>query len=503
MLSISSNGEARVVLTDQCNYRCIFCHNEGVEEAVVAAEPDDSRLRKALNELIENGCRDITFTGGEPLIRRDLLLIMIRHIRTRDKELPVTIVTNGSLLTPDFIQTVAKISGVRFNVSFHAADNSGYRRLTGQARFSLDALRDHLRHLHDAEIPFKLNGVALRSTMPDKKSIADLIQFAQQSGAVSLKIIELLMVEQNQSLLSEHLSLESVEKRLPADFEMRSSVPRGKVFCHRQSGFAVELRKCRCHFGCEECLRTQQTASLDSSGRYWACFARPDRVVALADIGFEQTVSQGDALLEAMRQRHGTGSPSLSRQAELVPEKKHAWFLLPAGFDIRSILNGAALEQLRQYSGIFFEPAFRADGFDLPAVHIRCNLNNPENAMLIISRLTLEKQGALIIHNTRYFDSDKVPIKADAAYLERFLNALGWRRTIEAQAEEKEYRIGGVALSCIEFAGVHRAVSVDVRSPEGLCLAESLAALPGVQAVGVTVPRFLENLFAVQAEQPV
>ena len=91
----------RVLLTARCNYKCFFCHNEGLDRET--SEKTESISPNLLLGFVFIGVRDITFSGGEPLLCVDKLEELLEALNrelpeTIRGEITLTLVTNGSLL---------------------------------------------------------------------------------------------------------------------------------------------------------------------------------------------------------------------------------------------------------------------------------------------------------------------------------------------------------------------------------------------------------------------
>src|SRR5436309_4534160 len=154
-------GDLRVSVTDRCNFRCQYCMPaEGLpwlpRDEVLSFE----EMTRLVSLLVGLGVRDVRLTGGEPLVRRDLPLLvsMLRGIETlRD----LSLTTNGYLLERDAAALVE--AGVdRFNVSLDSLQRDRFYALTRR-----DALPQVMRGLealaaHPEAHPIKINAVALR-----------------------------------------------------------------------------------------------------------------------------------------------------------------------------------------------------------------------------------------------------------------------------------------------------------------------------------------------------
>ena len=274
---------------------------------------------------------------------------------------------------------------------------------------------------------------------------------------------------------------------------LRQHISRGVVY--GDAVFQVELRKCRCHFGCKECLRSQQTDSFDAAGRYWACFERSEDARSVFGLDFDQRVAEGRRVLAEMNRRYGADSPSLVKQLQMVPSKCEAWFQVDNEFCMDGLGQVAEPVQCLNYTGIFFEPEFDLPDRELPSVHLRCHQNNPENARLVMGFLSVVEENGLSVHKTRFFDSARIPMEGDVPFLQKTLLALGWRVSFSAIAEERHFKTtDGCRLSVVQVNGKHKFVFVDVSTEEGVRFAQQISKKRTLKPLREVVSEHLRRL---------
>ena len=125
--------EMRVALTEICNFKCLFCHNEGLGHES-GSPPPDAQTLDIIREAVRLGHTDITFTGGEPLLKKKKLRFSIFWKASAHSPKPpdITIVTNGSLLDREVVQALSSYPGAsKINLSLHAADAETFAAVTG------------------------------------------------------------------------------------------------------------------------------------------------------------------------------------------------------------------------------------------------------------------------------------------------------------------------------------------------------------------------------------
>jgi len=172
----------RVSLTPKCNLSCIYCHKEGekIPDAQIPAEEIAEILRVAAKFEI----RSVKFTGGEPLLRQDLLEI----IQSVPAGMESSLTTNGTLLA-DFAAALKDAGLRRVNVSLDSLNPDTYKKITG-----IDRLNDVLGGIDaalDAGLtPIKLNMVVLEGI--NDNEIDDFLSYVRGNRNLVLQLIELM-----------------------------------------------------------------------------------------------------------------------------------------------------------------------------------------------------------------------------------------------------------------------------------------------------------------------
>ena len=192
----------RISLTPKCNLSCIYCHREGEkksEEPLSAAEIAD-----VLKVAAHFGIRSVKFTGGEPMLRTDLLEI----IRSVPAGMESSITTNGTLLAG--LAADLKQAGLRpVNVSIDSLNHETYKKITGTDK--LDAvLKGITAALETGLTPVKLNMVVLAGI--NDHEIDDFLAFVRGNRNLVLQLIELMHFNE----CTNHGNLNIVEDELAA-----------------------------------------------------------------------------------------------------------------------------------------------------------------------------------------------------------------------------------------------------------------------------------------------
>lgn len=179
------NKELRLIVTRKCNYDCYFCHGEGVEKGT--KEVFDSKDYKYLVDFCKRkyGWNTVTITGGEPLVRDDILEIVNCM---KELDLKTTLVSNGELID----RNMACFEGIdRLNVSIHTLNTNLYDQIV-QRKNKLSRVIYNLSQLRNLnkDIDIRINMTVVKNQNDTIEEFENIISLAKKVNA-SIKIIEL------------------------------------------------------------------------------------------------------------------------------------------------------------------------------------------------------------------------------------------------------------------------------------------------------------------------
>jgi cyclic pyranopterin phosphate synthase len=205
----------RISVTQRCNLHCPYCHREGQEYEADASvnEMTAAEIVRLAKVAIGLSIGRVKLTGGEPLLRADILSI-VKGIAALQGIQDLSMTTNGNLLS----QMAARLrrSGLRrVNVSLPTLDSDVYVRLMGG---SLQGVLDGIRTAVEAGLdPVKVNMLLLAGV--NEGEVPAMIHFAGERGVV-LQLIELEPINISRSYYSRyHYPLDRIE----ADLEKQAS----------------------------------------------------------------------------------------------------------------------------------------------------------------------------------------------------------------------------------------------------------------------------------------
>jgi GTP 3',8-cyclase len=211
--------DLRISVTDRCNFRCSYCMPKEVFDKNYAFLPQTSR---SAHLFALHGVHKLRLTGGEPLLRKNLevLVGMLADLRTpQGRPLDLTLTTNGSVLAKK--ARALKDAGLqRITVSLDALDDSIFRRMNDADFPVADVLEGIAEAQRVGLAPIKVNMVVKRGSNDDQ--ILPMARHFRGSGIV-LRFIEYMDVgATNGWRMDEVLPSAEVAARIAAEFPLRA-----------------------------------------------------------------------------------------------------------------------------------------------------------------------------------------------------------------------------------------------------------------------------------------
>jgi len=183
----------RISLTRKCNLSCLYCHEEGEDHNARPYEISVSEIAKIARICYEEGVTKVKFSGGEPLLRKDVAQI-IQALPPFDD---ISMTTNGQLLA----ERIKDLEGLdRINVSVDTLNAAIYKRLTGGNIENV--LRGIDAALKAGLTPVKINMVVMDGI--NDHEIGEMIRYVRGKPMV-LQLIELLQLNKRSELKGSNL----------------------------------------------------------------------------------------------------------------------------------------------------------------------------------------------------------------------------------------------------------------------------------------------------------
>ena len=267
----------RVSVTDRCDFRCVYCMAEHMTFLPKKELLTLEELDRLCTNFVDLGVRKLRITGGEPLVRKNIIWFferMGRHLAVNGgtglDELTVT--TNGSQLKK-MAQPLHDIGVRRINVSLDTLDAAKFQAITRWGR--LAQVLEGIEAAKAAGLRIKINVVALKGTNDDE--LERLVTWCRDWG-MDLTFIEVMPMGDlgGEDRLDQYWSLKDVRARLEenwtlTDIPERTGGPARYVRLEetgQKIGFITPLS----HNFCESCNRVRLTCT----GQLYMCLGQDD-----------------------------------------------------------------------------------------------------------------------------------------------------------------------------------------------------------------------------------
>ena len=266
----------RVSVTDRCDLRCVYCMNEEMSFLPKRDLLTLEELDRLCTAFVRRGTTKLRLTGGEPLVRRDVMRLfrsLSRHLASGAlKELTLT--TNGTLLARH-AKELADCGVRRVNVSLDTLDPARFRRLTRWG--DLAKVLEGIKAARAAGLDIKINAVALKGENEDRTRRA--LALGAWRGACVLTLIEVMPLgELSTTMRSDQYLPLSLVSRQARQGSSRSRISTARAaappaMCASRKtegilGFITPLT----HNFCESCNRVRVTCT----GTLYMCLGQED-----------------------------------------------------------------------------------------------------------------------------------------------------------------------------------------------------------------------------------
>ena len=266
----------RVSVTDRCDFRCVYCMSENMNFLPKADLLTLEELDKMCTAFISQGVEKLRITGGEPLVRRNIMEFfnsISRHLKTGAlKELTLT--TNGSQLHR-FAEQLAEIGIKRINVSLDTLNEEKFSQITRWGR--LVQVLKGIDAALAAGIKIKINTVALKDFNEDE--LEEIVKWCA-NREMDLTFIEVMPMGDigNENRLNQYWPLSDLRKRLTKtwtlkDTDEQTGGPARYVRVY-ETGQKIGFITPMTHNFCESCNRVRLTCT----GELFQCLGQEDQV---------------------------------------------------------------------------------------------------------------------------------------------------------------------------------------------------------------------------------
>ncbi|WP_295813625.1 GTP 3',8-cyclase MoaA [uncultured Nitratireductor sp.] len=280
----------RVSVTDRCDFRCVYCMAEDMTFLPKRDLLSLEELDRLCTVFIEKGVRRLRLTGGEPLVRKNIMHLvrqLSRHLKTGALE-ELTLTSNGSQLER-FADELADCGVKRINVSIDTLDPEKFHAITRWGR--LEKVMRGIEAAEKAGLKIKLNTVALRGFNEDE--IPEMLRWAHGRG-MDMTVIETMpMGEIDGDRTDQYLPLSLLRAQLERQFTL-TDIPfktggPARYVRIAETGGKLGFITPMTHNFCESCNRVRITCT----GMLYMCLGQD----ASADLRASLRASEGNETL--------------------------------------------------------------------------------------------------------------------------------------------------------------------------------------------------------------
>ena len=280
----------RVSVTDRCDFRCTYCMAEDMAFLPKRDLLSLEELDRLCTVFIEKGVKKLRLTGGEPLVRKNIMHLvrqLSRHLKSGALD-ELTLTTNGSQLAR-FAGELADAGVKRINVSLDTLDADKFHTITRWG--NLAKVMEGIDAALAAGLKIKLNAVALKGF--NDHEIPDLMRWAHGRG-MDLTVIETMpMGEIDVDRTDQYLPLSLLRAQLEGQFTLndipyKTGGPARYVEV-KETGGRLGFITPMTHNFCESCNRVRLTCT----GTLYMCLGQEDA----ADLRAPLRASEGNELL--------------------------------------------------------------------------------------------------------------------------------------------------------------------------------------------------------------
>jgi len=264
----------RVSVTDRCDFRCTYCMSEDMEFLPKKDVLSLEELDRLCNTFIDLGVKKLRITGGEPLVRKNIMQLFSNLGKKLGQGLEeLTLTTNGSQLDR-YAKDLFENGVRRINVSLDSLEKNKFKKITRIG--DLDKVINGIMVAKKAGLKIKINAVALKGI--NDNEILNLVNWCGENK-FSLTFIEVMpMGEIGEKRSDQYMPLTEVKSLIQTKYSitedsLRTGGPARYVHCYetdQKIGFITP----HTHNFCELCNRVRITCT----GEMYMCLGQQDKV---------------------------------------------------------------------------------------------------------------------------------------------------------------------------------------------------------------------------------
>ena len=295
----------RVSVTDRCDFRCVYCMSEDMTFLPKRDLLSLEELDRMCSAFVARGVDKLRLTGGEPLVRRDILWLFQRLSRHLDSGAlsELTLTSNGTQM-PKYARELYACGVRRVNISIDSLDADKFQKITRWGK--LDQVLRGIDAAQEAGLQVKLNMVALKDL--NGGEVPDMIRWAHGRG-MDLTLIETMPLgDIDGDRTDQYLPLSQVKTELATQFTLEPLAHRtggpARYMRVKETGGMLGMITPLTHNFCESCNRVRLTCT----GTLYMCLGQDDAADLRTPLRRDAQEGTGDtqlmaALDEAIRRK--------------------------------------------------------------------------------------------------------------------------------------------------------------------------------------------------------
>ena len=263
----------RVSVTDRCDFRCQYCMAENMTFLPKKDLLSLQEIERICSSFISLGTKKIRITGGEPLVRKNVMSLFenLGYFLKKGELNELTLTTNGSQLYR-YAQDLFNVGVRRINVSLDTLNPSLFSSLTRRGN-----LEKVLRGIEEAKrvgLKIKINTVALKNT--NENELIDIMSWAHTNDC-DITIIETMPLgEIDYDRTDQFLPVSKVKENIEKKFSLNKSKyytgGPSRYYDVKETGKKIGFITPLTHNFCELCNRVRLTCT----GKLYMCLGQDD-----------------------------------------------------------------------------------------------------------------------------------------------------------------------------------------------------------------------------------
>ena len=265
----------RVSVTDRCDLRCAYCMAEKMSFLPKADLLTLEELARTAHRFIDYGVKKIRISGGEPLVRRDIMELFAQIApRLKNDLSELTLTTNATQL-PQYADKLASLGVKRVNISLDSLNPDTFAKLS--RRNVLPQVLNGIQAAKEAGLKIKINIVLLPDNLPE---IPDMVRWAHHQN-FDLSLIEIMpMGDTNKDRRTQFVPMSAAKALLHKAFDLTKNAtldPLGgpaRYYHSAATGGQIGFISPLTNNFCATCNRVRLTCT----GRIYMCLGREDHI---------------------------------------------------------------------------------------------------------------------------------------------------------------------------------------------------------------------------------